>query len=318
MTYGNRVDIDDSGLLRIDGTNFRGGVPTLGKDIFVDSVTGQDTGSDGLTPDRALATLDAAFAKCTADKGYQIFVLPNHSETVTGAAGIAHDVAGVSVFGLGFGGNRPTFLMDAADTVTYGITANDAYVSNLVLNSGFSDVVTCFDVQVATDAWIDNCEFGNNAADENWLTCIKSGTATDNQCDGLKVTNCRWNQIDAGSLEFIEILGDLDRLVVKGNFVSHEGTGLAPLIVVTAGDDIQQALIADNVCRSKDAAGAVGILSNDQTDSTGIIARNYAASLDVAGEVIHTASNTGLYTFENYSSSVVTASGYLLPAADTA
>ena len=65
-----------------------------------------------------LATLDAAFALCTADKGYRIIILPNHSETVTGVGGITADVAGVSVIGLGIGAQRPRFLMDGAATVT--------------------------------------------------------------------------------------------------------------------------------------------------------------------------------------------------------
>ncbi len=83
---GTRLGLTGNGILCVDGKEVKGAVPNLGKDIFVDSVTGSDN-SDGLTPDRALATLDAAFAKCTANKGYQIFVLPLHAETVTGAAG---------------------------------------------------------------------------------------------------------------------------------------------------------------------------------------------------------------------------------------
>ena len=319
MTYvsvhGNRLGLVGGGVLRVDGRDVKASIPTLGRDIFVDSVTGSDNDT-GLTPENALATLDAAFAKTTADKGYNIFCLPKHAETITGAAGIAHDVAGVSVYGMGHGAQRPTFLMDGGTSVTYKITANDAYVSNLLFNSGHSDVVTCIDVQIATDAWIDGCQFANNTTNENFVTCIKSGTTTDNQCDGLTVTNCLWMQVDAGSLEFIEILGDLDHLTVTGNIIQHEGTGLAVLVVVTDGDDIQYATITDNIHRSKDAAGAVGILQSDQTDNTGILARNLSACLDTAGERIATGENTGLYYYENFTSSDVVKRGYILPARD--
>ena len=314
--HGNRLGLSGNGLLRVDGKDFKGEIPTLGKDIFVDSVTGADT-SDGLTPDRALATLDAAFAKCTANKGYRIFVLPNHSETITGAAGIAHDVAGVSVIGLGHGGQRPTFLMDGGTAVTYKITANDALVRNLVFNSGHASVVTCIDVQIATDAWIDDCEFGNNTTTEMFVTCIKSGTTTDNQCDGLKVTNCKWFDIETTALEFIEILGNTDRVHVEGNFVRTAGTGLAALVVGTAGDILTQAYIVGNILFNNDAADAVTIYSNNGTTNTGVIARNFAKTLDIAGEVLHTASNTGMFAFENYSTSVPTVSGYLLPVKDS-
>ncbi len=320
MTYipmigsGSRLGLTQGGVLRVDGKDFMGAIPTLGKDIYVDSVTGQST-SDGLTPDRAIATLDAAFLQCTADKGYQIFVLPLHAETVTGT--IAHDVAGVSVYGLGRGGQRPKFLMDAG-TATYAITADDAKVSNLIMNSGHSDSTTCFDVQAATDAWIDRIQFTNNATNENWLTCIKAGTASSNNlCDGLRVTNCKWLQVDAGSLEFIEITEDLDHLWVTDNHVQHEGTGVGSLITMITGDDLNYAYIARNFVRTKDTADVVGILTTDVTDCTGIIVDNLVGSLDTSGEVIATGENSGMYAFRNWTTSVVTASGYELPGVDS-
>ena len=320
MTYvsikGNRLGLTEAGIIRVDGKDFKGAIPTLGKDIYVDSVTGNDT-SDGLTPDRPLATLDAAFAQCDADKGYQIFVLPLHAETVTGAAGIAHDVAGVSVYGLGRGGQRPTFLMDGSTAVTYKITANDAKVSNLILNAGHNDIVTCIDVQVATYAWIDQIQFTNNATNENYVTCIKSGTSTDNQCDGLKVTGCKWLQVDAGSLEFIEILGDLDYLWVADNHVQHEGTGGGSLITMISGDELQYAVIMRNFVRTKDNAAVVGILTADVNDCTGFMADNLVGHLDVADEVLATGENTGLYAFNNLMTAVVTDSGFIQPVVDS-
>ncbi len=314
--HGSRFGLLGNSLLRVDGRVLKASAATLGGNVFVDSVTGSDSGHDGLSPEKAVATLDAAFAKCTANKGWNIFVLPSHSETVTGAAGIAHDVAGVSVIGIGHGGQQPRFLMDGGTSVTYKISANDAFVSNLNFASGHSDVVTCIDVQVATDAHIDGCRFTNNAVNENFVTCIKSGTTTDNECDGLTVTDCTWMQVDAGSLEFIEILGGLDHLTVTGCIVSHEGTGLAVLVVVTDGDLIQYATITDNVHKSADAAGAVGILQNNGTTNTGILARNLSGNLDTADERIATGENTGLYYYENYTSSVVIKRGYILPARD--
>ncbi len=316
MGSGNRLGLTQGGVLRVDGKDFLGAIPTLGKDIYVDSVTGSDD-SDGLTPDRAVATLDAAFAstRVTADKGYQIFVLPLHAETVTGA--IAHDVAGVSVYGLGRGGQRPTFLMDAG-TATYAITADDAKVSNLIMNSGHSDSTTCFNVQGALFAWIDRIQFTNNTTNENWLTCIKAGTGgSNNLCDGLKVTNCKWLQVDAGSLEFIEITENLDYLWVTDNHVQHEGTGVGSLITMITGDDLQYAYIARNFVRTKDNAAVVGILTSDVTSSTGIIADNLVGHLDTAGEVIATGENTGLYSFNNLMTAVVTLSGFAQPVVDS-
>ncbi|KKL54861.1 hypothetical protein LCGC14_2261160, partial [marine sediment metagenome] len=167
--HGKRLGLLGNGMLSVDGKAFKGAIPTLGRDIFVDTVTGADT-SDGLTPDRALATLDAAFAECTANKGYRIIVLPNHAETVTAAGGIAHDVAGVSVIGLGNYNQRPRILMDAG-TATYDISAADAYIENVVFASGHLLSAFCFDV-TAVGAHIHNVQFDDNTTAENWATPV--------------------------------------------------------------------------------------------------------------------------------------------------
>ena len=209
--------------------------------------------------------------------------------------------------------------MDAG-TATYAITADDAKVSNLIMNSGHSDSVTCFDVQGALFAWIDRIQFTNNTTNENWLTCIKAGTAaSSNLCDGLKVTNCKWLQVDAGSLEYIELTEDLDYLWVTDNHVQHEGTGVGSLITMVASDtnDLQYAYIARNFVRSKDTGSVVGILTSDVTSSTGIMADNLVGHLDTGGEELATGENTGLYAFNNLMTAVITDSGFIQPVVDS-
>jgi hypothetical protein len=313
--HGNRLGLSGDGILRVDGRDFKGAVPTLGKDIFVDSVTGNDN-SDGLVPDRALATLDAAFAKCTADKGYVIYVLPKHSETITGAGGITHDVAGVSVIGLGQGGQRPTFLMDAGTAVTYLITGNDAYVSNIVLNSGHADVATAINIQTATGVTIDGVEFGDNTTDENFVNCVQSGTTTDNQCDDLTLINNIWQSIDAGCISFYVGLGDVTGLLVSNNLVNHAGTGAASLVQMTSGDDARQVAIDHNRFMCLDAAGGVGIFFTDTAVNTGFVNDNFQALKDVADELVASGSS-GLFFYENRTASVADKTGYVLPAVDS-
>src|SRR5262245_26293874 len=95
-------------------TRTDGGVGTLvladgrfcpGNVFFVQSTHTNkgDSAGKGQTPDAPFATLDYAIGQCTADQGDLIVVLPGHVETVTGAAGVALDVAGVTVLGLGAG-----------------------------------------------------------------------------------------------------------------------------------------------------------------------------------------------------------------------
>src|SRR4051812_41694686 len=65
------------------------------------SANAGDSAGKGRSPGAPFATIDYAVGQCTAGQGDVILVLPGHVETVTAAAGVALDVAGVSVVGLG-------------------------------------------------------------------------------------------------------------------------------------------------------------------------------------------------------------------------
>lgn len=316
MTYvsihGNRLGLLGNGMLSVDGKAFKGAIPTLGKDLYVEADTGSDN-SDGLTPDRALATLDAAFALCTADKGYQVFCLPNHSETVTAAGGIAHDVAGVSVYGLGNYNQRPRILMDAG-TASYDMSAADGYIENVVFASGHLLSAFCFDV-TAVGAHIHNVQFDDNTTAENWGTPVKA-TGAANTADGLKITSCRWTPLVAtvNALEFLEITDNIDDLVVADNWIAHEGTA-SPLILQAGSKVMHNAFIVDNFLSHKMTSGDL-LIDNGGATNSGVIARNFCGNADVTGAQGGGAA-TGMRFFENLYTSTATESGALEPAADT-
>jgi hypothetical protein len=281
-----------------------------GKTIFVNSAIG---GSDGESPDTALGTLDAAFAKCTANKGDVIVVMPNHAETITGAGGITHDVAGVSVIGLGTYNQRPRFLMDAGTTVTYLISAADAYVTGLEFASGHSNVVTCFDV-TAVGAHIDNCKFRNNTTNEDFLTCIKASGATLTG-NGLQVTNCNWYTTDTDDAAFITISDDLLDLVVDNNWVVTSSATAAQMVSVAAGQLLTNARISNNFLKNAMTAGEL-FFSNDGSTNTGIAYNNYVQHLDTTTTHDNGLTSSGLALFNNYSTSSIALSGFILPAID--
>ena len=282
-----------------------------GKTFFVDSAI---DAADGSSPDTAVGTLDEAFALCTANQGDTIIVMPNHAETITGAGGITHDVAGVSVIGLGFGNQRPRFLMDAGTTVTYLISAADAYLENLVFAAGHADIVRCIDV-TGVYAHIHNCEFVDNVADENFLSAIGASGA-DNTADGLKVTHCRFLSADAATLAFILAAGDIQFPVVQHNLVVSEGTGLATLITCATGKDLKRCDVRWNFLSSKATAGNL-FISNDTAspNNSGIIAHNRCGHADVT--TTHTMGAVGgCRFFDNLSASTDAVSGFVLPAID--
>lgn len=283
-----------------------------GNVFWVNSASGSNANKG--TRERPFATLDYAIGRCTANQGDVILVAPNHAETITGIGGIAHDVAGVSVVGLGTGNQRPRFLMDGATTVTYAISAADAYIGNCVFASGHADVVACFDV-TGVHAHIDGCEFVDNVATENFLSAITCSGA-DGTADGLKVTRNYFYTPDAATLGFILTTGDVTGAIVTDNVVISEGTGLATLITCATGKDLKGVRVLRNYLSSKATSGNL-FISNDTAspNNSGIIAHNRCRHADVTGG--HTMGAVGgCGFFDNLSASTDAVSGFVLPAID--
>jgi len=285
---------------------------TFGGNVFwVNSATGSN-GQKG-TRDRPFATLDYAIGRCTANNGDVIMIAPNHAETITGVAGIAADIAGITVIGLGVGNQRPRFLMDGGTTVTFAITAADFYIENCVFAAGHSNVVTCF-TSTKAHTKIIRCEFENNTTNEDFLTCIKHTSTTNNDGDGLTVIGCRWITSDADDLEFIEINATLNGLIVRDNFVHTAGTA-SPLILVATGKILTGGHISWNSLSNRMTANEL-FISNDGTTNTGIIDNNYVGHSDVTGAHDPGWATGGWRLFNNLSTSVHDLQGVVVPAAD--
>ena len=281
-----------------------------GNVFWVDSGSGSN-GFKG-THDRPFGTIDYAIGRCTASNGDIIFVKPGHAETISAAGGIDMDVAGVAIVGLGRGTLRPTITLGTAATADFDIAAANCMVHNLRFVANFADIVKIIDV-TATDAHIDSCEFVEGGADLNWLDVIDASGA-DNTADGLTVTNCRAMGVDAGCDSFIEITGDIDRLTVQDNYVVHDNANATAMIEQATGKAMTNVDIQRNTYHSLKTSGDI-LIDNDVTTNSGLVAFNSASHADTAGEVLVDADGVGL--IENYGTGVVTASGYLLPAADS-
>jgi hypothetical protein len=129
-----------SGAVRLNG--WLPIFPTLGSVFFVDSTSANKADDPG-HGDRAsnpFATIDYAVGRCTANKGDVIVVAPGHTETVSTAGGLALDVAGITVLGLGVGASRPTVNITATGArVT--ISAASITARNLIF-VGTIDAIT--------------------------------------------------------------------------------------------------------------------------------------------------------------------------------
>lgn len=281
-----------------------------GNVFWVDSGAGSN-GNKG-TYDRPFATIDYAIGRCTASNGDIIFVKPGHAETVSAAGGIAADVAGVAIIGLGKGSLRPTVTIGTAATASMTVSAANVTVSNMLFKANFADITRMVNV-TATDAHIDSCEFVEAGADLNWVDVIDASGA-DNTADGLTVTNCKAFAVDAGCDSFIEITGDISRLTVEDCHVVHDNAAAQAMIEQATGKDMINVSIQRNHYDSLLTAVDV-LINNDTTANSGVVKDNSASHADTAGEVLVDADGVAL--INNYATAVITASGYLLPAADS-
>lgn len=251
-------------------TNFPDGVSSFGMPMvgsgtvpiaraykFVCSTFGSN-GYDG-TMEAPYGTIDYAIGKCTASRGDTIVVLPGHTETVTAAAGIALDVAGVNIIGIGEGSIRPTVNFTTAVGASFAVTAANCVVRNILFTGGIDALTNPIHVQAA-DFWLDNCEWRDVTGQ---ATDVILTTAS---ADRMKITNHRHDGATAaGGASAIAIVGG-DRIRIENcRFDGNFSVGVID-IRTTATTDLE---VTKVWARTRNAADI--FLVDTITASTGMI-----------------------------------------------
>lgn len=278
------------------------------KEIFANDPDGES---------RFHATIDAAINSCTANAGDIILVAAGHAETLSDATSLNLDIAGITIIGLGAGNDRPTITLDTAITATIPVSAANISVKNIIFTANFADIVSVFTLTTANNFTIDGCYFKATAADMDFTYIVDTNTTT-SDADGLTIVNSKWIDVDLVCESMVKMDGDNYDIVIKNNFVQlGVNNNTAALMAIITGKSVFNAQITDNrVFRlNTDTATGAILVTTDQSDNSGVVARNFAQHADTAAELLITASS-GFGTFENYASGVAGASGYLLPAAD--
>ena len=149
---------------------FGGGGLTLplmggkGKVFYVDPSYGSD-GSTGLSANLAMDSVSAAYAKTVDKRGDIIYLMPGHAESVTAAAGLDLDVAGVKHIGLGNGTSRPTVTLGTLTTADVDIDAINQTIENVRFVSAIKSVAVMVDVNFG-NLHMENPEQVNALRDE--------------------------------------------------------------------------------------------------------------------------------------------------------
>ena len=286
---------------------------SMGNVYHVDS--GADTADNdnaGTNPKQPLATLDGAIGKCTANNGDVILLHPGHAETISAAAAITFDVAGVTVMGMSVGNSRPTITLDSAASTDIDVTAADVQIHNVIFSMNYADIAGVFDLSAAGFV-VNNCRFVDAAVNMNFVELIVC-TTTNNECDRLEFTNNYVDSPDAANDCIVQIGGDLDGLIFSNNFIQLGTANNESVIQVATGKDVTSCQIIGNYIYRLNTAGDL-LIDSDTSDNTGIIAHNRIGHADTGSEVLIDAD--GVRQFDNLGTAPDTASGYVLPAIDS-
>lgn len=174
-----------------------------GSSVIAEGGVGGSNGNPG-TYQKPFATIDYAVGRCTASRGDIIAVMPGHTETVTAAAGLALDVAGIAIVGLGTGSLRATVNFTTATTADMNVDAANITIYNVLFTGGIDALAGPIDI---------------NAAD-------------------CALINCEWRDVTGQATDVILADANADRLLIDGYF--HNGAaaaGGASAIALTGMDN---------------------------------------------------------------------------------
>lgn len=240
---------------------------STGSRFFVHASTGTDAAGYGESPDSPVATIDYAIGLCTANKGDMVYVMPGHAETLTAAAGIDADVAGITIKGLGQGSLRPQITMGTAATVDIDIDAANVTIEGLDFIAAFADVAAAIDVN-ADNFTLRDCEF-REATNLNFLVCVQDAAAT--ASDHIVIEGCRAYCPDAANTHFVNFAGTGDRHIVRNNILVGDWGTMA----IGGAGVITNCLITGNLVAN--AANTVDSIVNLASTATGVVYNNHGA-----------------------------------------
>lgn len=269
-------------------------------------------GNDGLTPEKPLATIAKAVSLCVAGRGDKIICMPGHAETISAAAGIDLNVAGIMILGQGVGADRPTITLGTANTATLRISAANIRIENVLFVANFLNIATCIDVTTGLNAQVVECEFRDSSAILNFVKAVRT-SSTDNAANGLMVKDCFFLGLGtSAATALVHNQGANDRMVVEDNKVFVQGSTATTGVVILSTSKAMTGLSCQRNLAQSLYTGSAGCLIVGTSGSTGVVANNFITITGGGIDLLCTAS-TGLGFYNNYIQSAADKSGTLSP-----
>ena len=291
-----------------NGVNLRG-LPILntypGK-VFWVSTAGSD-GNKG-TFDRPFGTIDYAIGRCTADRGDVILVKANYTETITTAADIDVDVAGVSIIGMGSGNAMPRVDFTAA-AASVAIDADNVTIQNINFHANIAEVVVGVDIQDGVDfASILGCRFDvETTGTDEFLISIQTNDAS----NFALIEGCDIDNGLGAAVHAIKFTKDTDGTIVRGCTIQgdYSTANIGGITTASTKLDINGNLLINGAAKALGTEPVIELVAN----TTGIVRDNYCVC-NLATKLASIAADSVLL-FENYYNEDVTLTGGIIGTA---
>jgi hypothetical protein len=266
------------------------GMPLLsaypGAVFWVDSVNGSNNNKG--TFDQPWSTIDYAVGMCTASRGDIIVAKAGHVETVTASGGLALDVAGVCLIGLGCGALRPTVNFTTVTSASCTISAASCAVINVLFTGGIDALTSPITISAA-DVSLINTEYRDVTGQATDVIVTTAG-ATRLVIDGHR----HLGDSAAGGASAIALVGTsfatVRNFMINGNF----SVGAIDFRT-TASTNVS---IHDGYIWTKNSADIAVI--DTVTASTGRIGPNlYAMLTDNAANITEAFTGATFHYFDN-------------------
>ena len=167
---------------------------TTGDIYWVDSASGDDANA-GTNRNEPKATLGSAITAATANNGDMIIIESGHTETLASSLQITK--AGIRIYGLGSGSNKPSFTVDAAVDGIDITTGGYVEIDGLRFPAGTTSGNTARINLDAVGILIKDCDFLCGENDLNTITV--TANAIDCKVEGGSMT-IEANGADSGIL----------------------------------------------------------------------------------------------------------------------
>ena len=273
-----------------------------GNEFYVSSVNGS-VNHGGRSAAGAAASIAQCLDYMTADNDDVMYLMPGHAETISEAAGLALDVAGVTIIGIGSGSLQPSITFDTIISADLDVDAANVAIENVNFVAGFADITAAIDVN-AVGFTLRKCRFTQAAVDKNALIWIQDGALLTS--NNITIEECYCLAPDASNTHFINLAGTGDGHIIRNNILIGDWGTMA----IGGAGIVTNILIADNLINNK--AVTVDGCINLAATATGIVVRNLCAGGAAAANGI---TATACLIAENYYN-LITAdlSGILDPA----